>query len=119
MYNEAFCQIPELEILKTRDYAESSHHLYIIALRVEQLSIIRDQFIDAIQSEGIGVAGHYQALHLQPFYKKEFNARLEAYPVATSYSDRILSIPLYPRMSTQDVERVSNVVVDLVSRNRR
>ena len=119
MYDEAFCQIPELEILETRDYAESSHHLYIIALRVEQLSITRDQFIDAIQSEGIGVALHYQALHLQPFYKKEFNTRLEAYPVATSYSDRILSIPLYPRMSTQDVERVSNVVVDLVSRNRR
>tara|TARA_B100000929_G_scaffold192307_1_gene152373 strand:- start:12 stop:749 length:738 start_codon:yes stop_codon:yes gene_type:complete len=119
VYDEAFSQTPELEILKTRDYAEHSYHLYIIALRLEQLSITRDQFVDAIQSTGIGVAIHYQPLHLQPFYKKELNARLEAYPVATSYSSRILSLPLYPRMSIQDVERVSNAVLDLVSRNRR
>ncbi len=119
VYDEAFSQIPELEILKTRDYAEHSYHLYIIALRLEQLSITRDQFVDAIQSAGIGVAIHYQPLHLQPFYKKELDARLEAYPVATSYSSRILSLPLYPRMSIQDVERVSNLVLDLVSRNRR
>ena len=119
MYDAVFCQIPELEILEMRDYAEPSHHLYIIALRLEQLSITRDQFIDAIQSEGIGVAVHYQALHLQPFYKKEFDTRLEAYPVATSYSARILSLPLYPRMSVQEIERVSSVVADLVLRNRR
>ena len=119
MYDAVFCQIPELEILEMRDYAEPSHHLYIIALRLEQLSITRDQFIDAIQSEGIGVAVHYQALHLQSFYKKEFDTRLEAYPVATSYSSRILSLPLYPRMSVQEIERVSSVVADLVFRNRR
>jgi dTDP-4-amino-4,6-dideoxygalactose transaminase len=119
IYDAAFRQISELEILETRDYAEPSHHLYIIALRLEQLSITRDEFIDAIQSVGIGVAVHYQAIHLQPFYKKEFGTRLEAYPVATSYSNRMLSLPLYPRMSIQDVERVIGVVTDLVSRNLR
>ncbi len=119
MYDEAFRNIPELETLEKRDYSEPSHHLYIIALRLEQLSITRDQFIDEIQSSGIGVAVHYQALHLQPFYKKELGTRLETYPVATSYSSRILSLPLYPRMSVQDVERVSDVVTDLVLRNRR
>jgi len=119
IYDGAFRQIPELEILETRDYAEPSYHLYIIALRLEQLSITRDEFIDAIQSTGIGVAVHYHALHLQPFYKKEFGARLETYPVATRYSHSIISLPLYPRMSVQDVERVIGVVTDLVSRHRR
>jgi dTDP-4-amino-4,6-dideoxygalactose transaminase len=119
MYDEAFYQIPELEILEKRDYAEPSYHLYIIALRLEQLSITRDQFVDSIQSAGIGVAVHYQALHLQPLYKKEFNTRNEEYPIATSYSARILSLPLYPRMSAQDIERVANVVADIISRNRR
>ncbi|MBT3514056.1 MAG: DegT/DnrJ/EryC1/StrS aminotransferase family protein [Nitrospina sp.] len=119
MYDEAFSQIPELEILEKRDYAEPSYHLYIIALRLEQLTITRDQFVDKIQSAGVGVAIHYQALHLQPLYKKKFNTRLDDYPVATSYSARILSLPLYPRMSVQDIERVSNVVADIISCNRR
>ena len=108
-----------MEILETRDYAEPSYHLYIIALRLEQLSITRDEFIDDLQSTGIGVAVHYHALHLQPFYKKEFQSRLDTYPIATSYSNRVLSLPLYPRMSIQEVEHVIEVVIDLVSRHRR
>jgi len=119
IYDEAFRQIPELEILETKDYAEPSYHLYIIALRLEQLSITRDAFIETVQSSGIGVAVHYHALHLQPFYKKEFGSQLETYPVATCYSNRILSLPLYPRMSVQDIEYVIEVVTDLVSRHRR
>ena len=119
IYNEAFLQIPELEILETRDYAEPSYHLYIIALRLEQLSITRDEFVEAMQSAGIGVAIHYHALHLQPFYKKELCSRLDTYPVATSYSNRILSLPLYPRMSVQDVEHVIGAVTGLIIHHRR
>ena len=119
VYDEAFRQIPELETLEIRDYAEPSHHLYIIALRLEQLAITRDAFIEAMQSAGIGVAVHYHALHLQPFYKKEFSSRLGTYPVATCYSNRILSRPLYPRMSVKDIEHVIGVVTELVLRHRR
>ena len=119
VYDEAFQKVPELETLETRDYAELSHHLYIIALRLDQLSITRDEFIDAIQSAGIGVAVHYKAIHLQPFYAKEFSAQLATYPIATSYSHRIISLPLYPRMSIDDIERVVDVVKEIVSRNRR
>ena len=119
IYDAAFRQIPELEILETRDYAEHSFHLYIIALRIEQLSITRDAFIDELQSAGIGVAVHYHALHLQPFYKKEFGSRLEMYPVATNYSNRIISLPLYPRMSVKQVEYVIGVVTKLILSHRR
>ena len=119
IYDAAFRQIPELEILETRDYAEHSFHLYIIALRIEQLLITRDAFIDELQSAGIGVAVHYHALHLQPFYKKEFGSRLETYPVATNYSNRIISLPLYPRMSVKQVEYVIGVVTKLILSHRR
>ena len=119
IYDEAFQKVPELETLETRDYAELSHHLYIIALRLDQLSITRDEFIDAIQSAGIGVAVHYKAIHLQPFYAKEFSTQLATYPIATSYSHRMISLPLYPRMSIDDIERVVDVVTEIVSRNRR
>ena len=119
IYDESFRRVPELEILETRSYAESSCHLYIIALKLEQLMITRDEFIDKIQLAGIGVAVHYHALHLQPFYKKEFRSPLDAYPVATSYSKRVLSLPLYPRMSVQNIEHVIGVVTDIVHRHRR
>ncbi len=119
LYDQAFSQVPELEVLETREYAEPSHHLYVISLQLEQLTVTRDEFIDAIQSTGLGVAVHYRALHLQPYFQKEFRARLDTFPVATHYSESIISLPLYPRMSVKDVERVIGVVTDLVTRYRR
>ena len=119
LYDQAFSKIPELEILETRDYAEPSHHLYVIALRLEQLTVTRDEFIDAIQSTGDGVAVHYRALHHQPFFQKENWVRLNTFPVANHYSENIVSLPIYPRMSVKEVERVIGVVTDLVARYRR
>ncbi len=119
LYDQAFNQVPEIEVLETRDYAEPSHHLYVIALRLEQLTVTRDEFIDTIQSTGIGVAVHYRALHLQPYFQKEFRARMDTFPIATRYSESVISLPLYPRMSVKDVERVIGVITDLVARFRR
>ena len=119
LYDLAFSQIPELETLETREYAEPSHHLYIISLQLEQLTVSRDEFIDAIQSTGIGVAVHYKGLHLQPYYRKEYGLLKEGFAVATHYSERVISLPLYPRMSIGDVERVIGVLTDLIVRYRR
>jgi len=119
LYDLAFKQIPELETLQTKEYAEPSHHLYIISLRLEQLTVSRDQFIDAIQSTGIGVAVHYKGLHLQPYYQKECGILKDQFAIATHYSERVISLPLYPLMSIRDIERVIGVVTDLIVRYRR
>jgi dTDP-4-amino-4,6-dideoxygalactose transaminase len=119
LYDLAFNQIPELETLQTKNYAEPSHHLYIISLRLEQLTVSRDRFIDAIQSTGIGVAVHYKGLHLQPYYQKKYGILKDQFAIATDYSERVISLPLYPLMSIRDIERVIGVVADLIVRYRR
>ena len=119
MYDNAFSDVPELETLAVRDYATSAHHIYIIALQLERLTVDRDGFLDAIQSAGIGVAVHYVALHLQPYYVKNFNTKPQDFPIASNYSERVISLPLYPKMSSEDVGRVIGTVKDLVKKFRR
>lgn len=119
IYDEAFKDIPELEIMVRKDYAQSAYHIYIIALRLECLTIDRDQFLNEIQARGIGVAVHYIALHLQPYYQKEFKTKAEDCPVASSYSERVLTLPLYPKMSAKDVTRVIETVRDLAKKYRK
>jgi dTDP-4-amino-4,6-dideoxygalactose transaminase len=119
VYDDAFKNIPELEILIRKDDVQSAYHLYIIALRLDRLTIDRDQFLHEIQTRGIGVAVHYVALHLQPYYREQFKTKAEDCPVASSYSERILTLPLYPKMSTQDVARVIETVTDLIKKYRR
>ncbi len=119
IYDEAFKNIPELETLIRKDEVQSAYHLYIVALQLDRLTIDRDQFLQEIQSRGIGVGVHYIALHLQPYYSKQFKTKPEDCPVASSYSERILTLPLYPKMSEQDVNRVIETVSDLINKYRR
>ena len=88
-------------------------------MKLEQLTVTRDEFIEAVQLAGTGVAVHYKALHLQPFYQKEYGNTENNFPVATSYSEKVISLPLYPLMSIKDVEKVIGVVIDLIKRYRR
>ena len=119
MYDRAFADVAELETLAVRDYATHAHHLYVISLHLERLTIDRDGFLDAIQSTGIGVALHYVALHLQPYYVKNFNTKPQDFPIASNYSERVITLPLYPKMSSADVERVIVTVKDLIKKFRR
>jgi dTDP-4-amino-4,6-dideoxygalactose transaminase len=119
MYDRAFADVAELETLAVRDYATHAHHLYVISLHLERLTIDRDGFLDAIQSTGIGVALHYVALHLQPYYVKNFNIKPQDFPIASNYSERVITLPLYPKMSSADVERVIETVKDLIKKFRR
>jgi len=119
MYDRAFADVAELETLAVRDYATHAHHLYVISLHLERLTIDRDGFLDAIQFTGIGVALHYVALHLQPYYVKNFNTKPQDFPIASNYSERVITLPLYPKMSSADVERVIETVKDLIKKFRR
>ena len=119
MYDRAFADFAELETPVVRDYATHAHHIYVISLRLERLTIDRDGFLDAIQSAGIGVALHYVALHLQPYYVKNFNTKPQDFPIASNYSERVITLPLYPKMSSADVERVIGTVKDLIKKFRR
>jgi len=119
MYDEAFKKFPEIETLVARSYAKPAYHIYIIALRLDRLTISRDRFVDEIQARGIGVGVHYVGLHLQPFYRKEFHTQPEDYPVATDYSERVLTLPLYPKMTAEDVNRVIDAVSDIINRSRQ
>ena len=119
LYDLAFDKISEVNVLETKKYAKTSHHLYIISLQLEQLKVTRDEFIDAIQSKGIGVAVNYKALHLQPYYQKKYKVMQSNFPTATRYSESIISLPLYPRMTIKNVERVIEIVSDLIMHYRR
>ncbi len=119
MYDRGFADVPELETLIRHNDSDHAHHIYIIALRLEQLTVDRDEFLDAMQESGIGVAVHDIALHLQPYYVENFNTKPQDYPIASNYSERIVSLPLYPKMSEADVERVINTVQDLIIKFRR
>jgi len=81
-----------------------AYHLYVI--EIDPAVCARDAVLERMQKAGIGLGIHYEAMHLQPYYARKYGLRPGDLPHATRASQRMLSLPLYPRMSAADVDRV-------------
>ncbi|MFN4266742.1 MAG: DegT/DnrJ/EryC1/StrS family aminotransferase [Aquabacterium sp.] len=82
-----------------------SWHLYVVRLKDEAL-INRDQLIDSLFADGIGVSVHYIPLHLHPYWKERYDLKPEQFPHSQKAYERMVTLPLYTRMTDEDVERV-------------
>lgn len=110
-YDAAFAQVAGLAPLQVRSDVSHAYHLYVIRLDLERLEVDRETVFRALREEGIAVNVHYIPVHLHPFYRKRFGTDRGLCPVAEDAYDRILSLPIFPRMADEDVERVIRCVV--------
>ena len=119
-YDEAFAGMPEI-ILPPHDGAKSEHiyHLYTIRLALDRLAITRDRFIEALRAENIGTSVHFIPLHLHPFYRKEFDFKKGQFPKTEALFGQIVSLPIFPKMTDQDVADVVSAVQKIINGSRR
>jgi dTDP-4-amino-4,6-dideoxygalactose transaminase len=89
-------------------------HLFIILLRTDLLTIGRDEFVQALREENILTGIHFRSLHIQPLYQQRLGLHRQDLPQAADVSDRLLSLPLYPKMTERDVRDVVEAVQKLV-----
>jgi dTDP-4-amino-4,6-dideoxygalactose transaminase len=72
----------------------------------DEAKINRDQLIDSLFADGIGVSVHYIPLHLHPYWKERYDLRPEQFPQSQKAYERMVTLPLYTKMTDADVERV-------------
>lgn len=115
-YNEAFKNLPVIAPSETCEPGDRhAYHLYTLLLKLEEVRIDRDGFLDALHSENIGAGVHYRALHLHPFYSERFGLRRGMFPNAEFISDRTVSLPLSAKLSDKDVDDVISAVNRILS----
>ena len=94
-------------------------HLYVIQLDLDRLRITRNEFIRQLQQAGIGCSVHFIPLHLHPYYRDMWGYQPNDLPVSNMVFQRIISLPLYSKMTEADNDRVIDTVRNLVKENRR
>lgn len=109
-YDSAFAESPFIKPQKVREDVSHAYHLYVIQLNAERLGASRSDVFAALRAENIGVNVHYIPVHLHPFYRERFGTGPGLCPVAEAAYERLISLPLFPRMSDQDVEGVIKAV---------
>ena len=100
-YDRAFSGLPGVRPLEIRDGVTHARHLYVI--RVESN---RDALFEALRREGIGVGVHFIPVHLHPYYRERFGTTEGTCPAAETAYRQILSLPIFPAMTDEDVDRV-------------
>ena len=113
-YNKAFTAVQHLTIPYESPDCESNFHLYVLKIDFSALGISRRELVGKLESEGIRTQVHYIPVHLQPYYQRHFGTGPGDCPEAEKYYDKCLSLPLYPAMDDQDVEKVIGKVCSLV-----
>jgi len=108
-----------LEVHPELPNRQSSWHLYPIKLKLESLAIDRAQFIDELKARGITCSVHWMPLHLHPYYVKTYGCRPDDYPVANAVWPRLLSLPLYPGMTDEQLEYVACAVGEIAHAHAR
>lgn len=85
-------------------------HLYV--LRLGDVALSRDAFIERLYALGIGCSVHYIPLHLQPYWRDTFGLRAEMFPESQRAYERMVSLPIYSKMTDADIQRVVEGVRD-------
>ncbi len=109
MYDEAFQDVPQLKLQRMLPGSDNCKHLYVLQLVLENLSCGRRAFFDALAAENVQPQVHYIPVYYFPYYER-LGYRRGLCPNAERLYDRILSIPLYPAMTDEDVSSVITAV---------
>lgn len=118
-YNKAFKNIAEVILPRGKSYVRSAWHIYPLQFRLEKLKLNKQQLFNYFQKQGIGVQVHYLPLHLHPFYKKKFGCKIGDFPVAETYYQRAITLPLFPKMTDSEVNRVIKSVKKVINFSKK
>lgn len=118
-YTSAFDKVRVLEPPTIGTGCETSWHLYILRLRLEELRIDRNTFIQKLKQSGIGTSVHFIPLHLHPYYQRVYGYRRGDFSIAEKEFERCISLPIYPSMSNEDIEFVIETVKETAESAQR
>ena len=109
IYDRELGRIENIRIPFKKENIKHSYHLYPILVN----GCERNKFIEELEKKKIGTSVHFIPLHLHPFYQKTYGYKKGDFPVAEQIYERIISLPIYPKMDEKDVRDVINAVKDI------
>jgi len=118
-YNELFSGNDLISTYACKIDRKSSYHLYPILLDINRLKISRAQVIDELKDSGIGTSVHFIPLYRHPYYKEAFKLESKDFPVSEYLYPRIITLPIWPGMSEEQIKKVADKVNNITRKNAK
>jgi len=117
-YDEYLKNIDGIILPYQESFSKSAWHLYVIQLELEKFKVGRKEIFEALQAENIGVNVHYIPVYYHPYYKR-LGYEKGLCPNAEKLYERIITLPLYPKMKDKDIKDVVNALDKVLKYYRR
>lgn len=118
LYNYAFKALEEIVTPFEAEFSNSGWHIYVIKVKPDLLTVTRKEIFEALQAENIGVNVHYLPVYLHPYYRDLGYAK-GICPNAEELYENMITLPLFPSMSNEDVNDVVNAVKKVIDYYRK
>ena len=118
-YTKLLKDMEMIQLYKISKNAISSWHLYPILLDLDKIKITRDEFIDCMKERGIEVGVHFIPIYRFSYYYKKYNITPSMFPNSEWIFKRVITLPLFPTMTIEDVDYVVENIYDILNKNRR
>jgi dTDP-4-amino-4,6-dideoxygalactose transaminase len=119
-YDAALAEVAALRPLGRAGYPHRhAHHLYVVRLQHERLTLDRNGFMAAVIDAGVGLGLHFTAVHELTYYRRRLGDLRAILPAATDASQRLFSLPLFPGLSEAEQDRVIDILVETARATRR
>lgn len=105
-YDRFFAAVDGVSPLHTRAHSRHAYHIYVVRLDTDRVGKIRSRVFASMRDQGIGVNVHYIPVYYHPFYQKRFGYGQGLCPEAERAYEEMITLPLFPRMTSGDVRRV-------------
>jgi dTDP-4-amino-4,6-dideoxygalactose transaminase len=119
VYNRRLADVDEVEMPPVCDYGRHAWHLYELRLNTEKLKIGRDEFIAELRRRGVGTSVHFIPIPLHPFFSKWAPEKRNRCPKAMALYRRMISLPLYPSLTMEQINYVSDCVKEIAQENAK
>ena len=114
LYQEEFKNLPITLPVSIEENTEHAYHLFNICLDKNKTNIKRDTFLNKMNDNKIGVGVHYESIPMHPYYQKAFNWNPNDYPNALKFGEETVSIPISPKLSDNELDRIVSVVKSIM-----
>ncbi len=118
-YTSLLADIEELILPTQQPNRIHSWHLYVVRLRTERLGIDRGAVIDELKRAGITTSVHWMPLHMHPYYRERYGYKAEDFPTAAGLYEQIITLPLYPDITEEQVRHVCDTLRGILARHLR
>jgi len=112
MYSAALAPLGVFDLPVEREDCQSAWHLFPVRIREGALGVSRDEFIEGMRERNIGTSVHFIAVHTFTYYREKYGFEDADFPIAFGESERLVSLPLHPGLSDEDVGDVVGAVTD-------